>query len=638
MKKGISSNLKDEAENRVIGWVPEQRAIIELDTSQRGLVEAGPGSGKTAVACKRVAHLMDEYNLPSSNILLVSFTRAAIHELRERIYSYLDSSADASGVQIVTLDSFTWNVLRGFNPEIIERFATFETNIKAFIDMLKDEDEDLLDALEDLDHVIVDEAQDLVGDRADLVMSIIEALRPETGVTVFADSAQAIYGFTEEDSESSSAGKASLVNRLLALKSQKFKKAELVKLHRTEDKKLGRLYRDTRSLLMNKQTSTPNQWRKIRAKIQENAHQQIKIQSLPLKLKAPQESLILFRSRAEVLSFSSELWKAGIQHKIRMSGHPVRIEPWIAHLFGSWGQDKIDLSEFKNLWKSKFKNDSYYSDPRLLENYWDMLQSHAALDRASISLRRLRQLLATDRPPLDFTVDDTTIPGPTVGTIHSSKGRESEVVYLGLPGEDYSNMIENPARIAEEERVLFVGASRARKRLITFESPRQYTRSLPRNGRIYHELRGKYTCALVEIGRSRDFALESSTHVKIPERNIPMLQDWLWSNRNSIQVLEAKLNLATKLYQILEVREQRYLGSFTKMFRDDLFKVGEKVVKKNTLPGMQIKNLYMTGVSTAVLPDHLRGETHSPWCESGFTLIPIVSGYSRVFFNNRGKQ
>ena len=43
------------------------------------------------------------------------------------------------------------------------------------------------------------EAQDLVSERADLVIELIRALPRGCGVTVFADSLQAIYGFTTDD-------------------------------------------------------------------------------------------------------------------------------------------------------------------------------------------------------------------------------------------------------------------------------------------------------------------------------------------------------------------------------------------------------------------------------------------------------
>jgi len=53
---------------------------------------AGPGTGKTTALAHRVAYLMTEMNVPSEKILVITFTRAASFELRNRISQILDGS------------------------------------------------------------------------------------------------------------------------------------------------------------------------------------------------------------------------------------------------------------------------------------------------------------------------------------------------------------------------------------------------------------------------------------------------------------------------------------------------------------------------------------------------------------------
>lgn len=632
----VDDSLPVEADlQKVVSWVPEQRTVIELDSTHRGLIEAGPGSGKTAVACKRIAHLIDEFDVPPSAILLVSFTRAAIYELRERIESYTDSPVEITGVQIVTLDSFTWRTLRGYNPEIVERFSSFENNIKALIELLATGDEDLMEDLEELEHVVVDEAQDLVGDRAELVLALMNQITPECGVTVFADSAQAIYGFQNDNLGTDAVEQETLVGRIRNGIAGDFQFVELLDLHRTSDKNLVTLYRDTRSILVHRKQSTPSGWRTIRDQIEKSAHKHLS--SPPADSFQRKKSLILFRSRAEVLNYSSELWSGGVKHKIRMSRHPGRIHPWIAYLFGSCERDRMDLSDFKNLWKEKIEGEAQILDIPPRNQCWEMLQSHATADRTSISLRTLRRKLNTERPPIDFIVDENSLPGPTVGTIHSSKGRESDIVYLGLPPKDYVDRIGDTVRIAEEERVLFVGASRAKERLFTFDSPRQHSTPLPTSKRIYREKRGRYCSARVEIGLSKDFSSESGLLLNFPPRNGPLLQNWLWMHRNKVEILTAELDLKSRLYRVYESKEHRFLGMLSKSFRGDLFKIRDKISGKDMLPGMKIEEFYMTGVSTCILPDHIRSQVYSPWRESGFVLAPVITGFSHIFFNSRGK-
>lgn len=62
----------------------EQRtAASHIGTHARLL--AGPGTGKTRVISRRVQFLIEECHVPSTGILVLTFTRAAAHELRQRL-------------------------------------------------------------------------------------------------------------------------------------------------------------------------------------------------------------------------------------------------------------------------------------------------------------------------------------------------------------------------------------------------------------------------------------------------------------------------------------------------------------------------------------------------------------------------
>lgn len=63
----------------------QQKAILHKDGPL--LVLAGPGSGKTAVITQRTINLIEEYGVNPSNILVITFTRAAAQEMKQRFLS-----------------------------------------------------------------------------------------------------------------------------------------------------------------------------------------------------------------------------------------------------------------------------------------------------------------------------------------------------------------------------------------------------------------------------------------------------------------------------------------------------------------------------------------------------------------------
>ena len=103
-----------------VRWTETQKRVI--DSKKRGiLLSAGAGSGKTAVLTERVTRLvMDEENgVPISRMLIVTFTKAAAGELRERIRKKLtdaigDSATPYLVKQLVDLETAEIDTISAF--------------------------------------------------------------------------------------------------------------------------------------------------------------------------------------------------------------------------------------------------------------------------------------------------------------------------------------------------------------------------------------------------------------------------------------------------------------------------------------------------------------------------------------------
>ena len=86
----------------------QQEAIRHKDGPM--LVLAGPGSGKTAVITQRTIHLIEQHHVNPSNILVITFTRAAAQEMKQRFLAA--TGTDKTQVTFGTFHAIFFMVLK----------------------------------------------------------------------------------------------------------------------------------------------------------------------------------------------------------------------------------------------------------------------------------------------------------------------------------------------------------------------------------------------------------------------------------------------------------------------------------------------------------------------------------------------
>lgn len=86
----------------------QEKAVKHKDGPM--LVLAGPGSGKTLVITERTKYLIERHKVPENNILVITFTRAAAREMKERFLKIMET--DRTGVSFGTFHSVFFTILR----------------------------------------------------------------------------------------------------------------------------------------------------------------------------------------------------------------------------------------------------------------------------------------------------------------------------------------------------------------------------------------------------------------------------------------------------------------------------------------------------------------------------------------------
>ncbi len=582
----------------------EQQAVIRAEPSARLLVEAGPGSGKTYVACERISWLVKE-GVPSSRIWLLSFTRVAVEEIRRRVNEALQD-ATGNAINVATFDSLAWQLNASFNPGTQDTGGGYDQAIRRVNRLLKTDDIALGDFLHSLQHVVIDEAQDLVGNRRDMVERLLARLRPDCGVTVLGDFAQAIYGWQSKDATDTT----SLQQKLYSGDIAGYTRRLLSKDHRTHNPQLAKLFRDARVVLRDTQIGAEGRYDLVRAMIENSATAHVNGPEDP-RFSTVGRPLVLFRGRAPLLSTAHRLGARGKGFSIRLSNRSPAIAPWIGALLAGVAKGAIlRRGDFEVLWAD--------AGPVVTDldadQAWDDLMILSEADRQAISIAALCDRLGR-RVPLRFLKDHIGDGGPILSTIHGAKGREADRVLLMLPAKpafDGDEAIDWD----EEARILYVGATRAKSGLFLGSARSGPMRRLA-SGRMW---RGKPADFSAEIGAPGDVVFPAGL---AGAETMRVIARRLSGMRHTPIACIARRDVASGRYEVLTADAASVnaglLGWLSDVFVADLAEIGG--CPAATLPALLTGFQALGGTTVVVGDDDAQQEA------SGLGVLPLLSGF-----------
>lgn len=404
-----------------------QDRVVALPPNARAVVVAGPGAGKTFTIQRRICRLL-ESGLNPSAISVIAYSRTAVAELLARV-----PVIDGEVVDIRTLDSIAGLFVSHATEDIGE--TDYEGTVRQATTLIARDDRIARRWLDGRRHLIVDEAQDVVGPRRDMLTAVIGALPGDCGVTVFGDPAQAIYDYRAR--EFGHAGPMAIDAILTA---SGFERFELGGNHRTSRSSLRRLAREGRGIALDAASghAALSKMRELLYEVSDGPP--------PGSAEArPVAELALFRSHAAAARHAARLGEVGM--RVRLSDVGIQLAPaWLGRameLLQGRGPNAIE--------------EVVRSNPTLPATTKVTEALAVALVDGRYDAKRMAEAVRTGRAPA---------PEPPIGqiasTIHAAKGREALDVELHLP-EPCDGLSD--AEAAEEARVLYVGATRARRHL-----------------------------------------------------------------------------------------------------------------------------------------------------------------------------
>ena len=477
----------------------EQNTVIELDPLDRSIVNAGPGTGKTWTLIEKIIHMLNENTVAAENIMVLCFSRSAVEVIKTRLQAAAEEGRIEDSwkeVEVRTFDSLATYMLvwiRDNYPELLPTAFSLSENgyddrIKTATDIFRKKD----DILAGYEHIIVDEVQDLVGSRAEMVLSMLAGLPNTCGFTLLGDSCQSLYDYLSS-------------NHPEIMSSEKFYQEIFDKFpdaNYFSFTKNQRQNDDLKDLTLSYRqeilTGTPDK-RSEAAKILLDS-----VPSLSIKLQHFDQDIaeqyrksgtlgILTRTNAQALQISSWLRNQEVSHQLKRGLGSTPLGDWIADLFFDYPKETIDEAGFIERHLELFPD---YSKEEAMSRWIALTNTQKENNYRYEVEDILKGLLYNAKDPqlYRFSVEEDNM--ITVSNIHRAKGQEYDSVIV--VNDVIEAMTDPDIKDVLEHKVCYVALTRPKKKIERVEMS-------DRDKQIYITQNEDYTkrCSKASISRGK---------------------------------------------------------------------------------------------------------------------------------------
>ena len=458
----------------------EQKAVITADYRKRILVNAGPGTGKTWTLIERIKEFLNNEEVEPENIVVLCFSRAAVRVITERL-KLADKNRTINarwrGIDIRTFDSFaTWllaNLRDAEDDELKELLPddddfenlNYEQRIlraKAIFD--NDKYKILADSWQ---HVIVDEVQDLVGPRAELVLSMLNDLPDSCGFTLLGDSCQAIYDYMSEDDNNVIS--SSVFRKKLLENHSNISQVELTHNYRQNDSLTAFANPYRHAILEQNADIEANEAEAVNQKIDSAFWDMDNLDRDSFeKHYAGKKTGILTRTNAQALLIAQKLLGKNIKHLLRSPNTNVPLASWIYQVLTQLSTAAIATQEsfiamFSKLYPKQAENAQAYWDAVISTQDDNTLTAYSVENLLKGILYKAKDMLLFQEPgDADCNI--------FVSNVHRSKGLEYDNVVV------LSDLLTNGAEEKNhlEHKIAYVALTRAKDEITKISMPEKY--------------------------------------------------------------------------------------------------------------------------------------------------------------------
>lgn len=612
---------------------PAQRAVAILPFASKQVVRAGPGTGKTHVVAARLTHLVLHQRLkPHSQILLLSYTRTAVREMRDRLArtAAILKARSLRTVNIRTMDSFAYGIhdAAGEAPPVGGYQETMESALR-----LLRESPQAQEAISELRHVIVDEAQDLFGVRDQFIRGLLAGCGG--GFTVFADPNQAIYDYLAlEEGVPSGTGFDAFYRWLIEEQHAITGEIRGSKRHKGEVKRMVEL---AEGHLSNVGLDWQAKWDTLVGLLKETGT--VKRANLEDTLRdLSGKTAILTRTNGEALMVSEYLHDLNrpMRHHLAGPASPYQIPGWIGRVLPAL-PSSFSQQDFEGVWDAEVGELAEWF-PGVGAAFDALCAISKPGPTGTLSRKDLEDAVRQPyRIPPEISLETAQDQQLIVSTVHRAKGREFDNVLLSEPAQQPA---DSDGQLPMEVKVLYVAMSRPKSVLSLIHFGGGATTLDDGSGnerRWYVRAWNRGMPAKIEI-RPNDIDPYST----IQGANSAGTQELVWamSGCDGLQARRNRFNRSRwELCTETEKGPREFVAGFSLGFTPAIQAVCSKVWGS---PGAakSLTNVCVEGVATfaGTPPPGAVGHLDPTTVKRGYWLVPVVRGLAALWSVEKGDQ